>query len=320
MRITVVHALVALGAIAFGTVGLMPFLGSANSFEQRVVAQRIPLRTFSPDPASNEVASVSTASPSNEVVVDSKETDQAESKTEEAAVAVALQKKVDALTKGLEFLKTVPHYSATLQKQEVVGGVLLDEQTIALKCRHQPFSVYLLWLTGDTGREVIYVEGQNSGKMIAHDGGWRARIPAFTLSTECMLAMRDARYPVTKAGIAALMESMLDIHQSDLQKQTVDSCQLEPDQVFNGRPCHAFTTFYKSESHSPEYRKSITVIDREWNILLASQHFEWPKRKIESSELDVSTMIESYAFADLNFDSQFTDDDFDRKNPEYRFR
>ena len=193
---------------------------------------------------------------------------------------------------------------------------------MSIKCRHQPFSVYLLWLTGDTGREVLYVDGGHDGKMIAHDGGWKARLPAFTMATDGYLAMRDARYPVTVAGLEGLIDMMRAVHLEDLARSNFDSCDLEPQGEFAGRPCFVFTTKYKSAVDSPTYRKSVTCIDHEWNVPLHSRHFEWRTSGpvLPEAQLDEATLVESYSFTELAFCRTLSDRDFDRANPEYHFR
>lgn len=233
-----------------------------------------------------------------------------------------LQKKVDLLRRGLDFMKSVHSYTGTLDKQEVVHGELLEEQSMDMKCRHQPFSVYLRWTAGDVGREVIFVEGVNNNRMIAHDGGWKARIPAFKLTPECALAMRDARYPITKFGITCFIETMLEVHENDLKVGNLSSCSLESNQEFDGRTCNKFTTVYQSSKTSPIYRKSVTFIDSQWNIPLYSEHYEWGQNHAseKGEDLDKSTLIEKYAFRDLNFDEQLSDIHFDRSNKEYNFR
>ena len=64
-----------------------------------------------------------------------------------------------------------------------------------------------------------------------------------------------------------------------------------------------FTTQYHNRTLSPVYRKSMTWIDREWNLPLKSRHFEWPKDDSERSAeaLDPGTLIESYQFSDIDF-------------------
>ena len=264
--------------------------------------------------------------PSPSIPRDESATDQEKLENNETGAADPIKRnllrKIELLEKGRVFLHEVPDYTTTLTKREVVKGELLDPQKIVIKCRPQPFSVYLKWLEGDVGREVIYVDGSNEGKMIAHDGGWKARIPAFTLSVDCMLAMRDSRYPVTMAGLKGLTDMMLDIHRKDLAENTVASCDVDEAETIDGRPCYRFSTNYQSVSVSPTYRKSTTWIDKEWNVPLKSQHYEWPQSGVASGgqNLDDSTLIESYSFEKIEFRRGLTDRDFDRDNEEYGFR
>lgn len=237
-------------------------------------------------------------------------------------VLANLRRKVDLMEQGERFLAGIEGYTATLTKQEVVGNELLDEQSMHLKCRQNPFSVYLVWQSGDTGREVIYVEGRNDGKLIAHDGGWKARLPAFNLHPECRLAMLDARYPVTSAGFKSIITMMLDQHRDDLISGAVASCDVDENQSYDGRRCVMFTTQYKSREVSPTYRKSITYLDHEWNLPVRTDHFEWPANGDagDDKDLDPKTLIESYSFTDVKLPAPLSDSDFDRNNPEYRFR
>lgn len=234
----------------------------------------------------------------------------------------ALENKVELLKRAQSFLGKRRSYSANLSKREVVHGELLEEQMIHMKVDMNPFRVYLRWDSGDTGREVIYIEGANHGKMIAHDGGWKARIPAFYLEPTCSLAMRDARYPVTSAGLLFLIDTMLDVHQEDLAARRTLTCECHPDAEFDGRPAISFVTVYGSQDESPQYRKSVTVFDRDSSIPVSTAHYEWPSRNSGQSglDLDEATLIERYCFHNLEFDPVLTDVDFDRRNPEYKFR
>ena len=232
-----------------------------------------------------------------------------------------LRYKVALLKRGRDALRLVKCYTAQLRKQEVVRGELLDEQVMSIKCRHHPFSIYLVWQIGDVGREAIYVEGKNNGKLIAHDGGWKSRLPAFSMLTDGSLAMKDARCPITTAGLLGLTEAMIEIHQNDLKRSNFASCEIDPHGRFDGRPCSMFTTKYKSADDSPVYRKSITLIDHKWNLPVQTKHFEWSttgKTKPET-ELDRETIIESYSFTDIKLGCQLTDHDFERTNLEYHF-
>lgn len=235
----------------------------------------------------------------------------------------ALRKKMELLERGRKFLEEIPDYTAQFSKQELVNGELLEEQTMLMKCRHKPFSIYLQWLTGDVGRELLYVEGANNGEMLVHGGGWKARLPALSISPTSSLALKESRYPVTNAGLKALVEIILSIHTEDLVRDTIERCEQLPDQDFDGRKCSVFVVYYKNAEVSPTYRKSIVLIDNEWNVPLYTRNFSWPADNVvpeTAEELDDATLIEFYTFTDVQFRQQLAEVDFDRSNNEYRFR
>lgn len=233
-----------------------------------------------------------------------------------------LKRKVEMLEAGRKFLHETPDYTAVFSKQELVGGELLDLQDIYLKCRHQPFSVYLRWLSGDEGREVLYTEGQNNGEMLVHGGGWKARLPSLSISPNSPLAMQESRYPVTKAGLLGTVDIMLECHREDQQSRRLAKCEQLEDQEFDTRMCSVFVVEYASAKVSPTYRKSVTFIDKEWNVPLYTENFGWPtpNETATGEELDEATLIEYYTFTEVEFQQQLANGDFDKANEEYRFR
>lgn len=319
MKLIALSTVGLLGGIVCGSWGLMPQTNSRlstiaeTSPVVRVDADK-PVLFTDPDAPSRELVAVASSAEKVSTTV----------KSSISSAESNLRHKVTLLEKGREFLHKTADYTAKFRKREVVQGELLDEQIMFVKCRPQPLDVYLLWLEGDVGREVLYREGANNGKLIAHDGGWKARIPAFSLSVDCMLAMRDSRYPVTMAGLLGLTEIMLGIHRDDLGRLNFASCELDDQQSIDQRACFCFTTKYQSQSDSPTYRKSVTWIDQERGVPLQSWHYEWSNPKLASSanetELDQATLIESYSFEEVQFDRGLSDQDFDRANSEYHFR
>lgn len=233
-----------------------------------------------------------------------------------------LLEKVRLIEKGLEFLEKTPDYTAQFVKQELVNGELLDEQEMEMKIRHSPFSIYLKWTTGEVGREVLYVHGENEGRMTAHGGGWKARLPAVALDPHSSLAMAESRYPVMKAGLYELAKLMLSVHQDDLKHKKYSRCERLPEQMFDGRPCHAFLIEYKDSKVSEQYRKSISLIDKEWSIPVYTRNFGWLNGDApnDPEQLDAASLIEFYSYANVKFRPNLVAIDFDHKNEEYRFK
>ena len=230
--------------------------------------------------------------------------------------------KIQILEKGLEYLSKTPHYTAQFVKKELVNGELLDEQEMEMKVRHAPFSVYLKWVTGEAGREVLYVEGQNDGRMKAHPGGWKARLPAVNLEPTGSLAMAESRHPITKAGLFSLTKMMVESHRQDLEKDNIARFEKLQDQVFDGRQCHAFVVEYKDKKSSEHYRKSVTLIDKEWSVPVYIKNFGWLNgdAPADPEQHDEATLIEYYSYSNVKFRPNLIALDFDHTNEDYGFK
>ena len=233
-----------------------------------------------------------------------------------------LAEKIRLIERGLEFLAATPDYTAQFVKQELVNGDLLDEQEMEMKVRHAPFSVYMKWVAGDIGQEVLYVDGQNDGRMKAHGGGWKARIPAVSLEPTSRIAMSASRYPITKVGLYELAKMMVDVHRHDMKHKTISRCEKLADQTFDGRTCHTFLIEYKDQNGSPQYRKSISMIDKEWSIPVYTRNFGWLNGDIPSDpeKHDEATLIEFYSYSSVKFRLNLIAADFDHANEDYGFK
>lgn len=233
-----------------------------------------------------------------------------------------LVRKVEMLKKGVKFLESTPDYTAQFMKRELVNGELLEEQTMAMKLRHEPFSIYLKWMDFEVGREVMYVDGVNDGKMLVHSGGWKARLPAILMAPDCTLAMKEARYPVTRAGLLSLATTIIDYNSQDLVARNYSRCVQLDDQMVGDRSCATFILEYFDRDSSKEYRKSVTLIDKEWCVPLYIKNFGWPGEDFnqEDADLDESTLIEHYTYSDVKFRSSLSALDFDNTNEDYNFR
>ena len=246
----------------------------------------------------------------------------AENLTPEQLAERNLAKKLELLQKGIAFLKSTPDYTAQFTKRELVGSEMLEEQTMSIKVRHAPFSVYLKWHDYDIGREVMYVDGVNDGQMLVKAGGWKSKLPALSMAPDSSLAMKEARYPITKAGLLELAVSIISYNSEDLKIKNFSNCQQMEDQVIGERTCACFVLEYKDRDASKEYRKSVTLIDKEWGVPLLIKNFGWPNEDLALNEetMDEDTLIEHYTYSDVKFRSSLTAADFDHQNEDYGFR
>lgn len=235
--------------------------------------------------------------------------------------SAALQHQIQTLESMIAKLHEISDYTAEMTKQERIGGDLSSEQRIQLKFRHSDdqagvsTSIYMKWLTGDRGREAIFVEGENNGKLLVHAGGWKARIlPVLALDPTGSLAMGESRHPITEAGLLMLTEKWLDTRKADLARKHV-VYNIETTE-FDGRPTRKFTVLYGDRTESELYRKCELWIDAEHEIPIAAVNYTWDGRAND----DDQTLIERYEYRDVKINTGLSDVDFDKTNRKYSFK
>jgi hypothetical protein len=219
------------------------------------------------------------------------------------------------LKAGRERFSHIPGYTATLAKQERIA--------FGIKVRHQPFSVFMRWQSGDeAGKEVLYVDGKDDGGLLVHLGGLKGRIlPALKIDPFGSLALQHSRYPITKLGILALTDTLIERRELEMRSKIRVRVEQKPDADCDGRHCSIYVFEDADRAQSPLYRKSVQYIDRQWNVPLRVANYTWPEpgQHLEGSALDEATLIEYYMYSDVVADARLTDGDFDRANAEYHF-
>ncbi len=231
--------------------------------------------------------------------------------------AAAMQKNIDLLEKGMAEFGKIPDYMCTFTKQERVGGDLSKVQQISLKLRHDPLSIYMKWRSGETGQQVIYVAGQNDGKMLVKAGGLKGRLGTLSLDPHSALAMSQSRHPVMMVGLMKAAEQIVQYQKEAVARGKGFRCELRDDAEFDGRPCYLCLCEYESAVYSAEYRKSEILIDKQWSMAVSVKNFTWAQ-DANPETIDEDTLIEHYMYTDIQLQQQFADLDFSRANEDYR--
>ncbi len=232
----------------------------------------------------------------------------------------ALQMNIALLERGIEKLKHINDYKCTFSRQERVGGALLDPQVMKVKIRHEPFSVYLKWIVGDKGRQAIYVQGLHDGKLLVQPGGFKGRLTGtLPLDPTDSLVMAESRHPVTEFGILKLATKIAKHQKQDLERGTGYRCQMYDNQVLDERPCFLFVLEYDSPEICKAYRKSAIFIDKELSLPVGIRNYTWGI-DVDPEKIDEETIVESYTYSDIEFNSNLAMEDFSAKNPKYRMR
>ena len=213
---------------------------------------------------------------------------------------------------SLQSIKTIKDYSAVLFKQEMIQNKLLT-QTMYGKFRHEPFSVYLKFQDPHAGREVIYVDGLNKGKLLAHDAGFRALAGTVQYIPTRKEAMAENRYPITQAGMAKMLEAIIAQWQAEAQYQEVVVKEVAQVKV-GEQPCLMLESIHPQARDHFKFHKTRLYLHAESQLPIRVEQYTWPQQAGGEPVL-----VEEYTYTEVKTNLGFTDADFDKSNKAYQF-
>ena len=219
-------------------------------------------------------------------------------------------------TDGLKNAEQISDYSATLVKRERIGGKLGGYEYIFCKIRHKPFSVYLYFLEPKElrGREVIYVEGRNDGKLRAHGVGWQKTFGTISLNPKGAFAMQGQLYPLTEIGLLTLVRRLVEIGERDSK---FGECEVKyyKGAKINDRVCTCIEVIHPKPRQNFLFHIARVFVDDELNLVIRYASYDWPKAPGQPPPL-----LEEYSYLNLKLNNGFGDADFDERNPNYGFK
>jgi hypothetical protein len=212
-------------------------------------------------------------------------------------------------------LARVECYTATLRKQERLGGKLGPENTLLMKVRNRPFAIYLKFLAPKAGKEVVYAEGHHDNKVIAHNGDWtRKIIPRLSVAPDSLIALADQRHPVTEAGLLHLANKLLHFRKLDIGDPDA-STVIDRTTDLEGRPWFRSIHTHAVADGTRPFARVEVLYDPVDQFPLRISSYDWPSEG-QTGEL---LLAERYAYDDLKLDAPLTAADFDPSNPDYAF-
>ncbi len=241
-----------------------------------------------------------------------------------APVGHPLNRALERAREGLAHIEqNVQDYTATIIKRERINGTLREHEFMFAKIRNRktengkvtvPFAVYLKFLKPDSikGREVIWVEGANDNKLVAHESGLLG-FKRFYLPAEGMLAMMGQRYPIMEIGVQNLIEQLIIQGERDLQ---YGECEVK---FFKGAKvdnysCTLIEVLHPvRRDHFTFYRAQI-FIDDTLGVPVRYAAWTWPTEPGGEPVLE-----EEYTYRNIQLNVGLTDMDFDPDNPAYAF-
>jgi hypothetical protein len=213
---------------------------------------------------------------------------------------------------GLPAIENLNDYSAILVKRERIRGQLGGFESMSVKIRHRPFSVYVNFLgpANLQGQEVIYNEGQNNGKLRAHKAHLAGTV---SLDPEGLFAMNGRHYPLTEIGLSNLVRRLIEVGDEDVHRDECEVTYLRGAKV-NKRLCTVIQVVHPVPRDYFRFHLARIFIDDELRLPIRYEAHDWPRETGGPPEL-----IEEYTYLDLKLNNGFTDEDFSTHNPNYHF-
>ena len=215
-------------------------------------------------------------------------------------------------TKALEALESTDDYTAEFTKREMIGKKLVDAK-MELKVREKPFSVYLKILKPVAGREAVYVEGENDGRMKAHDVGFAGLAGTLTLDVDGALAMTDNRYPITMAGLRTMAAKVLEQWLSEVKHDDID-VNYFPNARIGKVSCKAIETVHAVQHKGVKFAMTRLYVEAERGIPIRVQQYDFAEKAN-----DKPVLVEDYLYSNIKLNVGLTDDDFSTANSDYNF-
>jgi hypothetical protein len=183
--------------------------------------------------------------------------------------------------------------------------------------------LYLKWLKGDVGRELLWVEGERDGEMLVRLGGIRGRLlPPLKINPNGEAAKEKVRHHISSVSLLTLTKKVVEHSQKDQKQSQGIECELIAHASSDAGDYIQVITRYDNPEIGGEYRKTLHWIDRQTLLPVRILTYGWPEngQEIVQDQLDEETLLEDYEYSDLKFDHPFTDLDFSEENPDYSFR
>ena len=220
---------------------------------------------------------------------------------------------------GRPAVANIKDYTATMQKQENIGGKVQPAQVMEVKVRHQPFSVYvkLLFPKELAGQQAIYVKGQNDDKAFAHGVGFQKNFGTQKLDPTGILMMSGNKYPITEMGVLNLIDKLLEVGYKDSKFGECEVTYKEGVTIGSKdapRECTMIEVTHPVPRQNFTFYKARIFVDKELNLPICYMSYDWPRKEGETP-----TLIEAYTYLNLKLNVGLTDADFDHKNPKYAF-
>jgi hypothetical protein len=220
--------------------------------------------------------------------------------------------------------QNISDYTALFAKRCRVDGVLPKMEYANVKIRNRKvnqgkttisMAVYADFLSPSSvkGREVLWVEGKNDGKLIAHEVGFKSVIN-LSLDPNGFIAMHGQRRPITDIGMENIAIKVVETCDRDRQ---FGECEVQffKNAKVGETDCTMIQVTHPVKKPQFDFYRARVYFDNSLNIPIRYVAWSWPVGPDGKPVLD-----EEYTYLRVKLNAGLTDQDFDISHADYRFR
>jgi len=201
----------------------------------------------------------------------------------------------------------IKDFTAVFAKAEQIDGSLRKTETVKMKFRAAPFSVYMHWFQDPhKGREVIYQAGKYEGKIVGHQpiGPLNFSKRAKPDSAD---ALKHSRRPITQAGFANAIRLICEKTALGKKRNEMLITYLGTE-IYDSRPVHVICRVFTAKRDDYPIYILMLYIDKQLLIPVKVCGYDWDHK-----------LLGLYAYTNVKLNVGLTDTDFEIKNKEYDF-
>ena len=212
--------------------------------------------------------------------------------------------------------RTVHDFTCRLVKRERIDGFLQDYQFIDMRVReavHEqgqivvPLSIYLVFLgpAKVAGRQVLFIEGKNDGKILVRNGGKHFDYVTVQVDPDSENARSESLVPITETGFNRVLNHMIDVLD---RHQRVDAAGSNtvvnrvPGVKINKRPSTMIKIVHPKKQDGLEFHIANVYTDDELRVPVRVEYYDWIKWQGQTPPL-----IAEYTYTNLKLNANLTD-------------
>ena len=157
-------------------------------------------------------------------------------------------------------------------------------------------------------RKVLYIAGQNDGKMLVRNGGKRFSYVTVKIAPDSDAALRESRYPITEMSLGTVARRMIEKAEDDLrydpQARNTEVSFFLGTKV-EGRSCTRIHVKHPVRDADFSFHIAEVYVDDTLNVPIRVEGYDWP-----ASDAAEPLLLEEYTFTRLRLNVGLKDSDF----------